>query len=596
MHSDKKWTKTPVRDQTVTTVPNSLRIEKVPLPITSKELLLSEKVRAQFKVLRDRIRRNQSGESRYRFKHQMKILFVGQERTEKSLAASILAKELGLDVYRIGLSQVVSKYIGETEKKLKELLDRTNCSESILFLDDADALFGKRSQVEGDRDRNGKDLLANVICQFENRCGLLIFSTRYQEGLDEAFLNQIESIINFPARGEEGQSLRIPCPTLHVEEIQSPIFSISGAPTSITAFVGRAIKGPIDLPAEVLSFHDFEHTFGGLSNDHPMSFAVRDYFLNGGYKALVVRVGANRDGSAQEMITDQELIGKSGERTGLFSLERTDLFNLLCIPPLSPRRIVSKNVITTAASYCESRRAFLIVDCPGAWNSPGMAATEMKDPLWSLGTQSRNAAVFFPRIVQPNPLKNGRHQVFAPCGAVAGVIARTDAMRGVWKAPAGIEAELKGVTGLSIALTDVELGGINALGCNCLKALSPAGPVVQWGARTLSKEADWRYIQVRRLALFLEESIDQGTRWTVSETKDEQLRDKLRQAIEVFLMSLFRSGAFPGKRPEEAFFVRYGQDTSTADGMNCNLTNLLIGFAPLKPNEFMCIRVQLRAQ
>jgi uncharacterized protein len=516
-------------------------------------------------------------------------------------------------------------------------------------------------------------------------------------------------------------------PGVYIEELPSGVRTISGVATSITAFIGRALRGPVDDPITINSFGDFERVFGGLWNGSAMSFAVRDFYLNGGSQAVIVRLyraetggsakpakatlklsnidleaaspgewgnklrarvdyatrpaAAGEDGSlmfnlfvlddgtgqveefrnvsvetgharrvekvlqnesrlvrvkgsvpgtrptahpsatdpgktiwddnttatnakvatadqaSNGQLLDQNEFNGTGKETnkqGLYALEKTDLFNLLCLPPYLSSGDVDMALLAPAAAYCEKRRAFLIVDPPAGWLSKENAKTG----LAALVTTSRNAAVYFPRLRQPNPLKENQVEDFAPCGAVAGVIARTDAQRGVWKAPAGLEATLVGVPQLAVQLNDPEIGELNPLGINCLKSVPGAGRVV-WGARTLQGDdklaSEWKYVPVRRTALYLEESLYRGTQWVVFEPNDEPLWSQIRLNIGSFMQSLFRQGAFQGRTPREAYFVKCDRETTTQDDINRGIVNIIVGFAPLKPAEFVVIKFQQMA-
>jgi phage tail sheath protein FI len=178
---------------------------------------------------------------------------------------------------------------------------------------------------------------------------------------------------------------------------------------------------------------------------------------------------------------------------------------------------------------------------------------------------------------------------------VAGVLARTDATRGVWKAPAGLDAGVNGVSELKAKLTDGENGILNPLGVNCLRTFPNAGTVV-WGARTLqgadSLASEWKYVPVRRTALFLEESLFRGTQWVVFEPNDAPLWAQIRLNVGAFMNNLFRQGAFAGTTPREAFFVKCDAETTTQDDVNLGIVNIVVGFAPLKPAEFVVIRLQ----
>jgi len=185
-----------------------------------------------------------------------------------------------------------------------------------------------------------------------------------------------------------------------------------------------------------------------------------------------------------------------------------------------------------------------------------------------------------------------------PCGAVAGVFARTDAARGVWKAPAGLEATVNGVSQVKVPLTDAENGQLNQLGINCIRTFPLAGSVV-WGARTLrgaDQLADeYKYIPVRRTALYIESSLYQGLQWAVFEPNDEPLWAQIRLNVGAFMQNMFRQGAFQGSTPRDAYFVKCDKETTTQNDVNLGVVNVIVGFAPLKPAEFVIITIQQMA-
>ena len=304
--------------------------------------------------------------------------------------------------------------------------------------------------------------------------------------------------------------------------------------------------------------------------------------------------GVSATASDGNELTTNEYTGNVANKQGLYALEKVDLFNLLCIPPYAPGTDVESTFWDTAAKYCEDRRAMLIVDPPSSWSSKDAA----KGGIASLGTNNKNAAVFFPRLVQPNPRRGNQTETFVPCGAVAAIMARTDASRGVWKAPAGLEATLVGVPQLSVSLTDPENGELNPLGVNCLRSLPAAGRVI-WGSRTLQGDdrlaSEWKYIPVRRLALYIEESLYRGTQWVVFEPNDEPLWAQIRLNVGAFMQNLFRQGAFQGRTPQEAYFVKSDKETTTQNDINLGIVNIVVGFAPLKPAEFVIIKIQQMA-
>jgi phage tail sheath protein FI len=492
--------------------------------------------------------------------------------------------------------------------------------------------------------------------------------------------------------------------------------TITGVATAITALVGRARRGPVNEPVTINSYADFERRFGGLWSESTMSYAVRDFFQNGGGQALVVRVvngaaaatlslptGAaapndvlrlvaaspgswgsrlqvavshdtrdpadtdqfnlvvsDQDGSIERLMnlsideddpryaprvienssslvrvptnaagdwivpntrpsataagspvaaagnsgTDGNDLtagqftgpGMAGNKTGIYALEKADLFNLLCLPPPTRDADTPAAVYQDALTYCVGRRAVLLVDPPAAWNEPADITTGGGlTGLGLSGTAARNAALYFPRLVQADPERERQLESFVPSGAIAGVMARTDAQRGVWKAPAGLDAALNGVQGLTVNLTDAENGQLNPSGVNCLRSFPASGRVV-WGARTLrgaDQLADeYKYVPVRRLALYIEESLYRGTQWVVFEPNDEPLWSQIRLNVGAFMQNLFRQGAFQGRTPRDAYLVKCDAETTTQNDINLGIVNILVGFAPLKPAEFVIIRIQ----
>lgn len=237
----------------------------------------------------------------------------------------------------------------------------------------------------------------------------------------------------------------------------------------------------------------------------------------------------------------------------------------------------------------------LLVDAPSGWNNKDKAKQGIAA---GVGTTSKNSALFFPRLKQPNPLYDNQVEEFVPCGAVAGVFARTDTVSGVWKAPAGLDATLQGVPELGVPLTDAENGELNPLGINCLRSMPPAGRII-WGSRTLQGDdrlaSEWKYIPVRRTALFIEESLYRGTQWVVFEPNDEPLWAQIRLNVGAFMHNLFRQGAFQGRTPREAYFVKCDSESTTQNDINNGIVNILVGFAPLKPAEFVIIKLQQMA-
>lgn len=310
---------------------------------------------------------------------------------------------------------------------------------------------------------------------------------------------------------------------------------------------------------------------------------------------LASAVGPGTDGTDGSAVTATQVEGSRSAKTGLYALEKADLFNLLVIPPYAPGTDVAKSTWDAATAYCKARRAMLIVDPPEAWND---AADVTPTNIDAVATRDENAALYFPRLRMPDPLQENRLNDFVPSGTIAGLISRTDAQRGVWKAPAGIEATLFGVAGLTVPLTDGEHGVLNPQGVNCLRQFPGMGRVA-WGARTLrgadNLASEWKYLPVRRLALFIEESLFRGTQWVVFEPNDEPLWSQVRLNLGAFMQNLFRQGAFQGSTPRDAYFVKCDRETTTQADINLGIVNIHVGFAPLKPAEFVVIKIQQMA-
>jgi phage tail-like protein len=372
-------------------------------------------------------------------------------------------------------------------------------------------------------------------------------------------------------------------PGVFVEEAPTGARPIEGVGTSTAAFVGATPSGPLDAPLMVHSFAEYEAQFGALAVEMPLGYAVQHFFLNGGREALIARIVP-----AGSTLTDADVSSPALEpqQRGLWLLEHAAHFNILCIPPLSRTTDVGRATWDAATAYAERRRAMVIIDPPAAW-----AAAPTRSEITALANARPNAALYYPRLQAP--LRGNQVASFAPCGAVAGIYARIDASSGVWKAPAGVQANVLGAQGVSIALSDAQLSALNAMGVNALRVL-PSGAIVLWGARTLAGDdgADpFKFVPVRRLALFIESSITRGLQWAVFEPNGPSLWDRLRTSVEDFLLGLFHQGALQGDKPQEAFFVRCDASTMTQQDIDRGIVNLVVGFAPLKPAEFVIIGI-----
>ncbi|OEE67131.1 phage tail protein [Enterovibrio norvegicus FF-33] len=295
--------------------------------------------------------------------------------------------------------------------------------------------------------------------------------------------------------------------------------------------------------------------------------------------------------------TAAQLRGNRALRTGFYALEDVDLFNLLAIPEASDLGSVANmsSVISPAMSYCEEQRAFLLIDPPADANSVD-EAIDWLDEVAGAGLRHRNTAAYYPRVQVPDPNNENRLRTIAPSGTIAGLYARKDTEAGIWTAAAGITASLRNVIGFNHALTNNEIGQLNPIGLNCLRNGGISGNIA-WGARTLrganELASEWTYIPVRRTALFIEESLFRGLQWAVFQPNDEPLWSEIRIAVGNFMQGLFRQGAFQGTAPEQAFRVKCDAETTTQANIDAGVVNVLVGFAPLKPAEFVVVSLQL---
>lgn len=329
------------------------------------------------------------------------------------------------------------------------------------------------------------------------------------------------------------------------------------------------------------------------------------HYVVGKGRTAFAQASAKAGSDGTILPTTSDLIGKESDFTGIYALDKVDLFNLLCIPDATRAQAGNPNkldpgvdpneIFSKALTYCEKRRAFLLIDPPPEV-SDVPSAIDWKSS--GLTVKGKNGTAYFPRLKAGDPLNSFQLRSFAPCGVVAGLYARTDSARGVWKAPAGTEARLNDVRSLIYKLTDAEHGALNPLGLNCFRVFPIYGSVA-WGARTLvgadAEGSEWKYIPVRRTALFMEESLYRGTQWVVFEPNDEPLWAQIRLNVGAFMQNLFRQGAFQGTTPRDAYFVKCDKETTTQNDINLGIVNIIVGFAPLKPAEFVIIKLQQMA-
>lgn len=395
----------------------------------------------------------------------------------------------------------------------------------------------------------------------------------------------------------------------------SPITGENDGVREKLRIIANAITNDSTLPyrAELWGYTLAILATGGTLNEQPSAISItpgtfsdtsgefilntRQYTLGSGGSSAF-STGVDGDDGIDPVVASFE--GNGVDQTGMHALDPVDLFNLMSIPrDEALDDTAMQTLVGRAVTYCQSRRAFLIIDSPQAWTNPnsGLADVVQDSSMiatlrGALGSAKDHAAVFYPRL---HIRVGGLTRVIGAGAAIAGLMARTDATRGVWKAPAGIDAGLNSVTGLNVVLTDAQNGVLNKQGVNCIRVL-PNGSIINWGARTMDGDDDtgseWKYVPIRRFALFLEESLYRGTRWAVFEPNDEPLWANLRLNINAFMTSLFRQQAFQGTSPQEAFYVRCDKTTTTQDDRNKGIVNIEVGFAPLKPAEFVVIKIQ----
>jgi phage tail sheath protein FI len=283
------------------------------------------------------------------------------------------------------------------------------------------------------------------------------------------------------------------------------------------------------------------------------------------------------------------------------SLDKVSIFNLLILPG-----IVNNGVLSEALAFCERKQAFLIMDPPKidiADQTADWIGTFLNggDSAGNVAPRSTNGAVYFPYIKSTDPLTGAAIEL-PPSGSVAGIYARIDTNRGVWKAPAGLEATVLNTTGVVTTgkMTDLMQGKLNLAGIDCLRSFPGVGTVV-FGARTLVSSntafQQWKYVSVRRMALFLEQTLYRNLGWVVFEPNDDPLWVAIRTSIEGFMLSLFHQGAFQGTKPSQAFQVKCDATTTTQQDIDNGIVNIIVAFAPLKPAEFVIIKIaQLAGQ
>lgn len=488
----------------------------------------------------------------------------------------------------------------------------------------------------------------------------------------------------------------------NIAEQNGPGHAIARVSTGVTAFVGRALKGPVDTPIVVRSFAEYVRLFGGLWQPSTMSYALEQYFENGGRTAIVVRVAnsarpptitlrtgsepltlvglapgsreylrasvdydgigdneddrfnlvlqrirtpgseriedqeifrrlsvqsgsdrhvaavltdsrlvrvrgavprerplrtpsrhasllvgyvaSNPDGDDGAPLTDYDIIGSGQRGTGLFALRAAPRFDLLCVPPLTRTEDVGLATLTVAARVCRDHHAMLVVDPPTAWSTAAAAVDALRP--WPF--RSEQALMYFPRVLALDRVR-GRFEVFASCGAAAGLIARGDAAAPIWGASENEEPVLRPTLRTAVAIEDSDRSRLAQLGVNTFTTVRP---LARQGAspRTLgaggSGPADWTWLAARRLALFILASVEEGTRWIVFQHDQPDAWARLRAQVEAFLVGLEDEGAFVGRTSAERWFVICDERLNPPETVAAGKVNLLVGFAPMRAGDF----------
>ncbi len=314
-------------------------------------------------------------------------------------------------------------------------------------------------------------------------------------------------------------------------------------------------------------------------------------------KADPALVGSFANGQDSSQLTESDhYLGDEAARTGIYALEKVDIFNMLCIPmDTEATDDTCKAVNPAAAEFCEKNRALFIAEPLLAWKNDALQgnwSSIQPTDLTINGDTGRYAATYFPRVKIPDPQMKDRERIFSACGLITGAMATNDLNFGVWKAPAGQEAGLAGVTGLEVKVNDQDNGFLNPIGINCLRDFPIVGPVI-WGDRTLRGadllSDDYKYVSVRRLTNYIEDSLMRGTQWAVFEDNDESLWSQLRLSIGAFLKELSVLGAF------YSYSVKCDASTTTADDIAKGIVNVEVLFAPVKPAEFVVLKFQQTA-
>lgn len=380
-------------------------------------------------------------------------------------------------------------------------------------------------------------------------------------------------------------------PGVYVEEVDRGSKPIEAVGTNTVGFLGESAKGPVNEAVLITNWSQFVKTFGDFKDCSPhLAHGVYGFFNNGGSRCFVVNVGAppaeelaavgdkkdEKAKAAPRPDRDGLYIGKDngpGQRSGLKCFDEIDEIAIVCVPGQ-----ISPAVQDAVLSHCETRKdRFAILDSPETISGGVDRLPRPRD--------SKYGAYYFPWIQVYDPEKGN---IFVPpSGHIAGVYSRVDNERGVHKAPAN--ELIRGALGLKYNVSKGEQDLLNPKGINAIRFMS--GAIRIWGARTLSSDPSWRYINVRRLFIMVESSIERATQWVVFEPNDHRLWKRVTRTISSFLTLLWRNGALMGTSPEQAFFVKCDEETNPPEVVDAGQLVVEIGLAPVKPAEFVIFRI-----
>lgn len=393
-------------------------------------------------------------------------------------------------------------------------------------------------------------------------------------------------------------------PGVYVEEIESGSKPIEAGATNIVGFLGVAEKGPVNQATLVTNWTQYTKIFGGLHEGGWLGHGVYQFFQNGGTKCYINNLAEpkQKKGEASQKNGDKAaekadepishakyevknpdniaklIIGKDegvGKKSGLHLFDEIQDISLICAPGVTDP--AAQDAILT---HCEKNRfRFAVLDSPETLDGGIDTMPMPRDSIMG--------AYYFP-WVQMYDMVADQNLYAPPSGGICGVYGRVDSTRGVHKAPAN---ELfKTALGLKYNLTDAEQEMLNPKGINCIRDF-PGRGIRVWGARTISSNPEWRYVNVRRLFCMVEQALQNGTNWVVFEPNTRDLWKKITRNITAFLLNIWKSGALFGNTPEEAFYVRCDDELNPPESIDAGYVTIELGLAPAKPAEFVVFRV-----